>query len=417
MRQPLADVRIVALEQYGAGPFGSLQLAHLGADVIKIEDPVVGGDVGRHVPPYAEGGDSLFFETFNRNKRSVGLDIRKPEGRAIFEELVRCSDAVYSNLRGDVPAKLRIRYEDLKHVNPKIVCCSLTGFGMTGPRAPEPGYDYVLQGIAGWMAVTGDPDGPPEKSGLSLVDYSGGFVAALSLLAGVQVARRDGVGMDCDVSLYDTAISLLSYLATWHLTTGYVPTRTRRSSHPSLVPFQVFPAKDGWLVTGCAKEKFWQRLVVVVGRAELADDPRFATFPDRAAHRSELEEILDAVFSTRTVDEWLVDLRAAAVPCAPINDIPAALREEHTFARELIVSTEHPRFGKVWHVNAPVRVGAVRTHHERAPRLGEHNAEVLRDLLGLDDAAISRLADAGALGGGMHDQGRESTSRQSDLHG
>lgn len=395
---PLHDVRIIALEQYGAGPYGSLHLADLGADVIKIEDPSAGGDVGRYVPPYAELEDSLFFESFNRNKRSVSLDIRTREGRAVFEDLVRHSDAVYSNLRGDVPSRLKIRYEDLKDINPKIVCCSLTGFGMTGPRASEPGYDYVLQGYAGWMALTGEPGGPPQKSGLSLVDFSGGFAAAISLLAGIHAARRDGIGMDCDVSLYDTSISLLSYLATWHLSRGYTPVRTPRSSHPSLVPFQVFPAKDGWLVTGCAKEKFWKRLTRVIGRPELADDPRFATFTDRADHRDELQDILDAIFTTRTVEQWLAELQAASVPCAPVNNVEQALREPHTIARELVISTQHPRFGEVRQVASPVRVGPSRRQHIRAPRRGEHTERVLRDILSYDNDTITRLKAKGAFG-------------------
>ncbi len=240
--RPLEDVRIIAVEQYGAGPFGSVHLADLGADVLKIEEPTSGGDVGRYVPPYNKGEDSLFFETFNRNKRSLSLDLGTPGGRKVFEDLVRTSDAVYSNLRGDVPAKIKITYDDLKHLNPAIVCCSLTGFGMTGPRAKQPGYDYILQGLAGWMDLTGDPDGPPTKSGLSLVDFCGGYVAALSLMAGLHAARRDGIGGDCDVSLYDTAISMLTYPAAWHLNAGYRPGRTKNSAHPSLVPFQAFEA-------------------------------------------------------------------------------------------------------------------------------------------------------------------------------
>lgn len=396
--KPLADIRILSLEQYGAGPFGSLHLAGLGADVIKIEDPSVGGDVGRYVPPFAEGEDSLFFESFNRDKRSISLDIRSPAGRSVFEDLVRQSDVVYSNLRGDVPAALGIRYDDLKAVNPRIVCCSLSGFGMTGPRAAEPGYDYVLQGYAGWMTVTGEPDGPPEKTGLSLVDYSGGLVAAASLLAGVHAARRDGTGMDCDLSLYDTAISLLTYLATWHLTGGYTPRRTARSAHPSLVPFQVFPAKDGWLVMGCAKEKFWCRLTTAIERPELADDPRFATFADRAVHREQLQVILDDVLCSRTVAEWLVVLREAAVPCAPVNDVSQALRDEHTLARQMIVTTDHPRFGEVRQVASPIRVGAVPHQHTRAPQRGEHTDQILRELLGYDDQHMSALTSAGAFG-------------------
>ncbi|MFC5816689.1 CaiB/BaiF CoA transferase family protein [Nonomuraea harbinensis] len=396
--RPLEDVRIIAVEQYGAGPFGSVHLADLGAEVIKIEDPRAGGDVGRYVPPYAEGEDSLFFETFNRNKRSLSLDLSSPEGRAVFEDLVKVSDAVYSNLRGDVPAKIGITYDDLKHLNPAIVCCSLTGFGMTGPRSKEPGYDYVLQGLAGWMDLTGDPEGPPTKSGLSMVDYSGGFVAAISLLAGLHAARRDGVGMDCDVSLYDTAIGLLTYPAVWHLNAGFVPERTRHSAHPSLVPFQAFEAADGWLVVGCAKEKFWQRLAVVIGHPEWAGDPRFATFADRRRNKDVLLPLLEAIFRRRTVDEWLKPLYAASIPCGPINDVPAAMKEEHTLARDLLVETEHPHWGTVRQVASPVRVGAYRPAYRRAPRRNEDFGHVVRDLLGYDDTRIDTLTSAGAFG-------------------
>ena len=397
--RPLEDVRIIAVEQYGAGPFGSVHLADLGAEVIKIEDPRTGGDVGRYVPPYQEDEDSLFFETFNRNKRSLSLDLSTPAGREVFEELVKVSDAVYSNLRGDVPKKIRITYDDLKHLNPRIVCCSLTGFGMTGPRQKEPGYDYILQGLAGWMDLTGEPDGPPTKSGLSLVDYSGGLVAAISLLAGLHAARRDGVGMDCDVSLYDTAMTMLTYPATWHLNAGYEPTRTRHSAHPSLVPFQVFQAKDGWLVVGCAKEKFWARLAEVIGHPEWAEaGSPYATFAGRREHREELLAQLEAIFRERTVDEWLSVLYPASIPCGPINDVPAALREEHTLARNLIVETEHPRFGTVRQLASPVRVGSQAPEYRRAPQRNEHFDEVLRGIIGYDDERIERLRREGAFG-------------------
>ncbi|ODT98822.1 MAG: CoA-transferase [Pseudonocardia sp. SCN 72-86] len=398
--RPLEDVRIISLEQYGAGPFGSMHLAELGADIVKIEDPSVGGDVGRHVPPYAEDGDSLFFESFNRDKSSITLDIRTPEGREVFHDLVRGADAVYSNLRGDVPAKLGIRYADLAHVNPRIVCCSLTGFGMTGPRSKEPGYDYVLQALGGWMSLTGEPGGAPQKTGPSLVDYSGGYVAAISLLAGIHAARRDGVGTDCDVSLYDTAVSLLTYPATWHMTAGFEPARTRHSAHPSLIPFQAFEASDGWLVVGCAKEKFWQRLTVVIGRPELADDPRFATFADRARHRDVIIPLLEEIFAGRTVAEWLVPLYAASIPCAPINDVAAALTDPHTLERDLIAETEHPRFGTVRSMRSAVRVGPPgddRAPTRPAPAMGEHTEAALRDL-GYDDDRIAALRRSGALG-------------------
>ncbi len=397
--RPLEDVRIVSLEQYGAGPFGTMHLAELGAEILKIEDPTVGGDVGRSVPPYAADGDSLFFQSFNRDKRSITLDIRHPEGREVFHDLVRGADAVYSNLRGDVPEKLGIRYADLAEVNPQIVCCSLTGFGMTGPRSREPGYDYVLQALAGWMSLTGEPGGPPQKTGLSLVDYSGGYAAALSLLGAVHAARRDGVGTDCDVSLYDTAVSLLTYPGTWHMTAGYEPARTSHSAHPSLVPFQAFEAADGWLVVACPKEKFWQRLVALVGRPELAD-PRFATFADRDTHRDELLPLLDGIFRERTVADWLEPLYAASIPCAPINEVDGALTDPHTVARDLIASVPHEQFGEVRSLRSPVRVGPPgddRAPTRAAPGMGEHTGEVLRGL-GYDDDRIAALRASGALG-------------------
>ncbi|MBM7415788.1 MULTISPECIES: CaiB/BaiF CoA-transferase family protein [Nocardiaceae] len=395
--KPLEDVRIISLEQYGAGPFGSLHLADLGADVIKIEDPNVGGDVGRYVPPFNEGEDSLFFETFNRNKRSLSLDLSTPAGRSVFEDLVKSSDAVYSNLRGDVPAKIGITYDDLKHLNPAIVCCSLTGFGMTGPRAKEPGYDYILQGLAGWMSVTGDPDGPPTKSGLSLVDYSGGFVAAISLLSGLHAARRDGVGGDCDVSLYDTAMSLLTYPATWHLNAGFEPVRTKNSAHPSLVPFQAFEATDGWLIVGCAKEKFWERLVVAIGRPDLGADPRFASFSLRGQNKDVLLPMLEDVFATDTVAHWLSLLGPAGVPSGPINDVAHALTEPHTLARNLIVETEHPVYDTVRQLASPVNFGPQRPEYRRAPQRGENLEEIVADL-GYDEETIASLRRSGAFG-------------------
>ena len=349
------------------------------------------------MPPYSKGEDSLFFEAFNRNKKSISIDMNTPEGRSVFEDLVKVCDVVYSNLRGDVPAKMKITYNDLKHLNPKIVCVSLTGFGMTGPRSSEPGYDYILQGLGGWMDLTGEPDGPPTKSGLSMVDFSGGFIAAISLLAGVHAARRDGVGMDCDLSLYDAAISMLTYPAVWHMNAGFEPVRTHHSAHPSLVPFQAFEASDGWLIVGCAKEKFWQRLAVVIGRPEWATDPRFATFADRQKNSKELLSLLEEIFRTRTVNEWLADLYPASIPCGPINNVAQALVEPHTLARNLIFESEHPVWGSVKQLASPVRVGDAAIPHHRAPLRGEHLQEIT-NLLGYNEEKIISLRNAGAFG-------------------
>jgi len=395
---PLEDVRIIAVEQYGAGPFGSVHLADLGAEVLKIEDPRAAGDVGRYVPPHQHDEDSLFFETFNRNKRSLSLDLTTPAGREVFEDLVRVSDAVYSNLRGDVPDKLGIRYADLAHLNPAIVCCSLSGFGTTGPRRAEPGYDYILQGLTGWMSLTGEPDGPPTKSGLSVVDFSGGLVAALALVVGIHAARRDGIGRDCDVSLFDVALSFLSYQATWYLTAGDAPTRMSYSAHPSLVPFQNFRTADGWIVVACPKEKFWQRLAAVIGRPEYAADPRFVDFDARRRHRDELGAALSDIFEKDTSAGWLERLSAAGIPCGPVNTLAEALADPHTEARGMVVETDHPRFGPVRQVVSPVRVGDIPVPHQRAPRRNEDAAYVLEKLLDYSPGRIAGLRMGGAFG-------------------
>ena len=398
MTLPLADVRIIAVEQYGAGPWATLQLSDLGAAVIKIEDPASNGDVGRYVPPYQQGEDSLFFETFNRNKKSVSLDLRSPRGREVFEALVAKSDAVYSNLRGDQPRKLRITFDDLRDVNPQIVCCSLSGFGMTGPRAAQPGYDYIMQAMAGWMSLTGDPDGPPTKSGLSLVDLSGGYVSAIALLSGLWRARRDGVGCDCDISLYETALHELVYVGTWAATAGYVPQRIAESAHPSIVPFQAIQTADGWLTIACAKQKFWQLLCGALGREDLLDDPRFTDFAARNQNRDELLPILREAFRPRTTAEWQVILSEAGVPHGPVYEVGEALEDEQALAREDVVEVEHPELGTVRQIASPLRISGEPNLLGRGPYRGEHTDELLRDLCGYSDEELASLRADGAFG-------------------
>jgi crotonobetainyl-CoA:carnitine CoA-transferase CaiB-like acyl-CoA transferase len=300
-----------------------------------------------------------------------------------------------------VPAKIGITYDALKHLNPAIVCCSLSGFGMTGPRQKQPGYDYVLQAFAGWMDLTGEPDGPPTKSGLSLVDYSGGLVAALALLAGLHAARRDGTGTDCDVSLYDTAIAMLTYPAVWHLNAGFVPSRTHHSAHPSLIPFQAFETADGWVVVACAKEKFWRQLVDVFGAPSWATAGEYATFADRNRNREQLMPLLEQEFRRRTTDAWVEDLTAAGIPCAPINDVAGALRDEHTVARDLVVETQHPRFGVVQQLRSPVRVGPERPEYRRGPLRNEDFDHVLGDIAGFAPEEIEALQRGGAFGAAL----------------
>tara|TARA_B000000475_G_C15970529_1_gene436873 strand:- start:27 stop:1220 length:1194 start_codon:yes stop_codon:yes gene_type:complete len=395
--KPLDDIKILSLEQYGAGPFGSLHLADLGAEVIKIEDPNFNGDVGRYVPPFNKGTDSLFHETFNRGKKSIVIDINSDEGRKVFNELVKKSDVVYSNFRGDVPEKLKITYDYLKSINKKIVCVSLTGFGMTGPRSSEPGYDYIMQGLTGWMNLTGEPDGPPTKSGLSLVDYSGGLIASIAILAGVHSARRTGEGMDCDLSLYDTALSLLTYPATWWLSEEYEVERSSRSSHPSLVPFQLFKGKDDWFVVGCAKEKFWERLRDLLEDKRLRDE-KFSNFSLRFENKKELITILDEIFSQKKADEWLELLKDKQIPSGPINSLKDVFDDEHAISREMFLEYEHPELGKVKQVLSPVNVGKQNKKDiTRAPLYNEHTENILRDRLNYSEEEIQRLKDNGVI--------------------
>ncbi len=398
MTLPLADVRVLALEQYGAGPWSTLQLADLGAEVIKIEDPASNGDVGRYVPPFQEGEDSLFFETFNRNKKSISLDLRNPASRPVFDDLVRNVDVVFSNLRGDQPAKLRITYDDLKDVNPKVVCCSLSGFGMTGPRANDGGYDYMMQALAGWMSITGEPGSPPTKSGLSLVDLSGGYVASIAVLAGLWRARRDGVGCDCDISLFETALAELMYVGTWVATEGYVPERLPNSAHPSLVPFQNFETSDGWIVVSCPKPKFWERLCDAIERPELREDSRFVDFAARGRNREELLAILEPIFRSRSNEEWLDRLADVGVPSTPVNDVAGALADPQTVARESVVEIEHPQLGTVRQIASPLRVGDEERPLRRGPFRGEHTEEVLVELCGYSPARVRELAAQSVFG-------------------
>jgi len=395
---PSTTSRSSPSSRYGAGPWGTVHLADLGARIVKLEDPGSKGDIGRYVPPFQEGEDSLFFETFCHNKESISLDLRSAVGRATFERLVPHADAVFSNLRGDGPAKLRITYDDLGHLNPAIVCCSLSGFGMTGPRAAEGGYDYIAQGMAGWMSLTGDPDGPPTKSGLSLVDMSTGYAAALGMMCALWRARRDGTGCDVDVSLFETALNLDMYVTTWHLSRGWEPIRTRNSSHPSIVPFGNFPTADGWVVIACAKQKFFENLCGAIGTGWMLEDERFATIAARSEHRDACVAALEAVLRTNTTGHWVAALAAADVPSGPIYSIAEACADPQTVARDLIAATEHPVLGTVRQVRSPLRMPGAAEELRPAPKRGEHTRRVLHELAGMDDGEIDRLAEAGAFG-------------------
>jgi crotonobetainyl-CoA:carnitine CoA-transferase CaiB-like acyl-CoA transferase len=393
---PLAGVRIIAVEQFGAGPFASLYLADMGADVIKIEDPSTGGDVSRSIPPGQRGSDSLYFETFNRGKRSLLLDLKNESGRAVFERLVERSDAVFNNLRGDLAAPLGLTYDTLGKINPRIVCVSLSGYGRSSKESSYPGYDALVQAEAGWAALTGEPDGPPIKSGLSLADYAAGLMAALGLMIALFDAQRTGRGRDVDTSLYDTALALLTYPATWYLSAGIATERQPMSAHPSVVPFQFFATADGYIAVACPKEKFYQALVEAMDLPALATDPRFVTFAARREHREELLSLLGQRFRERTTAFWMERLRGR-VPCAPVRSMEQALDETELEARHLLASYDHPAFGKVRSVGTPLTLGGFEPSYHAAPPLGGNRDDILQEL-GCSAEELAELTAQGAFG-------------------
>ena len=384
---PLAGVRILAVEVYGAGPFGTAHLADLGAEVIKIEQRAGGGDVSRAVGPYFLGdGDGHFFQSLNRNKKSLTLDLKHPQGREVLEKLVATADGLMGNLRGDQPEKLRITYKDLASVNPRIVCAHLSAYGRDGARKSWPGYDYLMQGEAGWLSVTGEPDGPPARMGLSVVDYSTGTTCALALLAGILEARRTGRGRDLDVSLYDVAMHQLNYPAAWYLNEKLVTGRAPRSAHPFIVPSQLYRTRDGWIFVMAQTQRFWEVLCDALGRAEL-----IKTYPDfaaRRAQRDELTKILDAEFGKRPTAEWLERLRGT-IPCAPVYDMAQALQNPYFLERGGVQVFDHPDRPGFKLVASPFRLDEP-LPAKPAPKLGEHTEALLAEL-GYGEAEITRL--------------------------
>ncbi|MPM16286.1 Acetyl-CoA:oxalate CoA-transferase [bioreactor metagenome] len=390
---PLAGVRIIAVEQYGAGPFGTQHLADLGAEVIKVENFNDGGDVGRAVGPHYFGpGDSHFYQSFNRNKKSITLDLKKPDGQEVLRALAATADVVFNNLRGDLPVKLGLTYDALKDVNPRLVCGHLSAYGRTGSRAAWPGYDYLMQAEAGYLSLTGEPDGPPARMGLSIIDLMTGTTAAMGVLAGVIGARSTGVGRDIDVSLFDVALHNLAYVATWYLNAGHAIGREPRSSHPSLTPSQLYKTKDGWIFLMCNKEKFFGVLAHCIGKSEWADAPHYKAFKDRLANREQLTAELDEVLQTRTTQEWM-ERFAGKVPAAPVYDVQQALDSEFVAEQERLLDFAHPD-GDIRMVASPVRAGVHPLNP--APAMGADTDEVLGQV-GYDEQAIARLRERAVI--------------------
>lgn len=379
----LAGIRILAVEQYGAGPFGTQYLSEMGAEVIKIENPRDGGDVSRNVGPHfvdalPETAQSVFYQGLNRGKKSLTLDLSVPAGRAVFGRLAASAHAVASNLRGDVPERLGLTYRQMSAVNPAIVCAHLTGYGRTGERAKWPGYDYLMQAEAGYFSLTGEPDTPPTRMGLSMIDYMTGALMSLGLTSALVRAMRTGVGGDVDVSLFDVAVHNLNYVGNWFLASGEQTGRAPRSAHPSLTPCQSYKTRDGWIYLMCNKEKFWATLCRRIGREAWIDDPRFVAFPQRLQHRAMLTTLLDETLSTRTTAEWL-KVFAGSVPASPILSVGEALSTPYVTAGNGIEECALPDGAALRLLRGPIRTDEPGAALPLAPRLGEHTTALLEE--------------------------------------
>ena len=372
----LAGVRILAVEQYGAGPYGTQLLAELGAEVVKIESIEMGGDISRCTGPYFLGeNDSQFFQTFSRSKKSVAIDLKSPGGQATFTRLARSADAVVNNLRGNQPAKLGLTYDTLRSIKPAIICAHLSAYGRNNSRAGWPGYDYLMQAECGFLSMTGEPGTHPTRFGLSMVDYMSGAMFAMGILAGITKARSTGAGADIDVSLFDVALHQLSYPAVWHMNEGYEPTRLPRGAHPSISPSQLVRTRDGWGFLMCQTPKFWEMFCRIVGHPDLLTDPRFAAIDERHRNLSLLTEELDAIFAANDTAWWNETL-AGRVPFAPVNDVDQAIANPFVAEVAMVDRVAHPAVPDGLKMLAcPVLVDGRRMPARRGPRLGEHNAE------------------------------------------
>ena len=396
MPLPLEGVRVLELGQIIAGTYGNQVLSDLGAEVIKVEAPE--GDLGRipSVAPYR--GLSALFLTFNRNKKSVVINLKTEAGRELFYGLVKLSDVVVDNFRPGVLERLRVDYATLARINPRIIQCSVTGFGAAGAYKDYPALDLIIQAISGHMAITGEPGRPPARVGIPLADMSGGIYSCKGILAALYARERTGRGQRVEVSMFDAMLNLLSYIATLWLTGGVLP-RPPGSAHEYSVPWQAFEAKDGHIVVATRQDGFWRKLCDALGEPGLAADPRFATNAGRIANRETLVPRLEAMFRTRTVSDWLERLRAAEVPAAPVNNLDRAFAEPPVAEREMIVEYDHPDVGRVRLPGNPIKMSdATGTPSQPAPRLGEHTDAILGELLRLSPERIAALRREGAIG-------------------
>jgi len=407
MAGPLSHIRVLDLSRVLAGPWAGQNLADLGAEVIKVERPKFGDDSRTYGPPWikdSEGRDtkdSAYFTSANRGKKSITLNISKPEGQKLVRELARVSDVLIENYKFGDLARYGLAYEDLKRINPRLIYCSVTGFGQTGPYREHPGYDFMIQGMGGMMSVTGEPNGAPgggpQRAGVPVADIITGMYASIAVCAAIAHRAETGIGQHLDLALLDSQIALLAYQNTNYFATGEPPKRIG-NLHPNIVPYQPFKTADGDVILACGNDNLFRKFCEAAGCTELADDPRFAGNGKRVENRAELTRLLQAVFARRPTREWVEILETAGVPNGPINDVAQVFEEPQVKARGIRVELDHPVAGKLPTVASPMRFSATPVEYKLAPPvLGQHTEEVLRGLLKKTDAEIAKLKTDGTV--------------------
>ena len=396
MTAALGHLKVVDLTRTLAGPFCTMMLGDMGADVVKIEEPQHGDETRSWTPFW--NGESTQFLSFNRNKRSLSINLKEPEAVEIVLALAADADVMVESFRAGALDRMGLGYQDVKQINPDLVYCSISGYGRTGPLADKPGYDLIIQAYSGLMNLTGEPDGPPQRVGFSLVDLFTGMMAYGSVMTALYHRENTGEGQWIEAALLDGQVAAMSYHGTGYLGTGVEPQRMG-SGHPSLVPYQSFHASDGYFILGCANQGLWERMCQAIDRPELPRDPRFITNTDRVAHRSECIQLLSDIFQTDSVSHWVSKIEQAGIPCGPINRVSEVVNDPQVLSRNMVVDIPHPNIPDLKVPNSPLKLAETPPSVRRPPPLlGQHNEEILFEL-GYADESISKLRQKGVIGG------------------
>ncbi|GMR09190.1 MAG: CaiB/BaiF CoA-transferase family protein [Anaerolineae bacterium] len=393
----LDGVRVVDLTRILAGPYCTMLLGDLGADVIKVEVPGRGDDTRQWGPPFTAGGESSYFLAANRNKRSLTLNLKSKRGRAILKKLIQEADVLIENFRMGTLEKWGLDYEQLKELKPDLIYCTVTGYGYTGPYRDRPGYDFIVQALGGFMSVTGPEDGEPFRAGIAIADLASGMYACNAVLASLYAHERTGAGQRIDISLLDCQVALMSYVASNYLVSGDPPRRFG-NAHPNIVPYEVFEAKDDYFAFAAGNDIQWAKFCEAIDREAWAADERFATNPARLQNRSELVRLLNELFSTGSVEHWIQLCESIGLPAGPINTIDAVLSDPQVLARELVMEVPHPTEGSVPLLRSPLNIPTASSEvRYPPPTLGQHTDQILSGLLSFDSEDIRALREAGVV--------------------